>query len=152
MPSMNQIKYAIIDVHLLLLQEQSTNTWYDPQMERAQELFEDAFSYMFDLADLGDLDAQISVKVLREDPKHPVVQTILYLYSLDPSFYRFVNWATREQIHNYINEVGAFSYALSEIFVHNESRRPDKKTSNFTVYRGVSVPVNEIKSYQYICE
>lgn len=102
------------------------------------------------MAELGDLDEPISEKSLMSNPDDPMVQTIIYLYSLEPPFYGHLNWASREKVINRIDAVGPFASALDIILRNIDSKRKNKKTEDFYVYRGLNMPLNEIESYQYM--
>lgn len=67
------------------------------------------------MAELGDQEKPIDVNVLRFDPENPIVQTILYLYSMEPPLYRHMNRACREKDFNKMDKVGPFAATLGEI-------------------------------------
>ena len=98
----------------------------------------------FDLPDLGDQSDPIPLDVLQTQPDHPIVQTIMYIYSLEPPFYRILNRACRDKDASRMNAVGPLAAALGEIVRRQDAKREDKKTEDFTVYRGLSLPQSEI--------
>ena len=104
------------------------------------------------MADLGDLNEPIPEKSLAENPNHPMVQTIIYLYSLEPPFYGHLNWASREKVVDRLDAVGPFAAALDVILRNIDSKRPDRQTEDFQVYRGLNMPMNEIESYIYMAQ
>ena len=109
MPSLNQIKEGIILTNLILIEEKSKNEKDAIQIKKSYENFETAFSVLFEMAELGDLNEPISEKSLMSNPDDPMVQTIIYLYSLEPPFYGHLNWASREKVINRIDAVGPFA-------------------------------------------
>lgn len=53
-----------------------------------------ALSVMIEMADLGDISEPITKdKLTSKDDQ--MVKAIIYLYSLEPPFYGFLNWASR---------------------------------------------------------
>ena len=100
-------------------------------MERAAEIFKESFKSVFDMVELGNRDKPLNRDVLRNDPDNPIVRTIMYLYSLEPPFYRVLNRACREKDVSKIELVGPFAAALGEIVRFQESNRPDCWKENF---------------------
>ena len=56
LPSLNQIKTGVILTNLILLQQKSDKQEDKIQIEKAYDVFESAFSIVFEMANLGDLD------------------------------------------------------------------------------------------------
>lgn len=85
-----------------------------------------------------------------EDPNHPIVQSLIYIYSLEPPFYGHLNWASREKIADRLDAVGPFASVLGIILRHQDPKRPDRITEDFSVYRGLNMPQNEIDAYIFM--
>ena len=68
----------------------------------------------------------------------------MYLYSMEPPFYKHLNKACRDKDISKIDNLGPFAAALGEIVRNQDAFREDKQTSNFKVYRGLSLPDDEI--------
>lgn len=102
------------------------------------------------MSELGDPDKPIDVNVLRFDPRHPIVQTVLYLYSLEPPLYKHMNRACREKDYNKIDKVGPFAATLGEIVRNQDPFREDKQLTDFKVYRGLTLPDDEIEGFKFI--
>jgi len=121
-------------------------------MARLSEVFAASFSAAFDLPDLGDQSDPLPLDVLQTKPDHPIVQTIMYIYSLEPPFYRALNRACRDKDLSRLDVLGPFAAALGEIVRRQDAKRADKKTENFTVYRGLSLPQSDILGFAWILE
>lgn len=109
-----------------------------------------AFDKLMAMTDLGDPDKPLDVNILRFDSKHPITQTVMYLYSLEPPFYRHINRACREKDMNKIDKVGPFAAALGEIVRNQDPFREDRQQAEFKVYRGLTLPDDEIEGLKYI--
>ena len=86
------------------------------------------------------VDEPLTKDVL-SDPDHVIVKTLLYIYSLEPPIYRYLNKASREKDASYIDTLGPFSDALRTILHHAEKKRGDKIPAGkaFKVYRGLGL-------------
>jgi len=62
------------------------------------------------------------------------------MYSLELPFYLILNRACRDKDLSRLDVVGPFAAALGEIVRRQDAKRADKRTENFTVYRGLSLP------------
>ena len=84
------------------------------------------------------------------DPEHVIVKTLLYIYSLEPPIYRYLNKASREKDASYIDTLGPFSDALRTILHHAEKKRKDKIPLGkaFMVYRGLGLMQEHIDEYK----
>ena len=111
---MNQMVNGLILTNLDILKEQGVN-YHNYHLDQAYTQYKAAFDKLLGLLDLGDCDKPLDANILRFDPKHPIVQTILYLYSMEPAFYRHMNRACREKDYNKIDKVGPFAATLGEI-------------------------------------
>ena len=89
-------------------------------------------------------------KEILSDPKHVITKTLLYIYSLEPPIYRYLNKASREQDPKYIDTLGPFSDALRTLLFNAEKNRDDKipKGKAFKVYRGLGLMEEHIKEYR----
>lgn len=140
----------MIIVNIDLLSEQAEKKPHEVHLEKAADIFSQSFKSVFDMADLGDQNKPLDRKILRSDPNHPIVRTIMYMYSLEPPFYRVLNRACREKDIEKLPLVGPFAAALGEIVRFQEANRDDRKVENFQVYRGLSLPKEDISGYKFI--
>lgn len=105
----------MILVNIDLLYDEAEKKPHEVHMSKAIDIFKTSFQTVFDLADLGDTTMPLSFQVLSRDPNHPIVRTILYLYSLEPPFYRILNRACREKDYKMVDKVGPFAAVLGDI-------------------------------------
>ena len=82
------------------------------------------WSFLFQLADLGDIDKPLTAKIL-SDPLNKIVQLILYIYSMESFIYQDLNRATRDKDQSKIKFYGAFAAALSFILYSASQHRTD---------------------------
>lgn len=61
-----------------------------------KQSYQDNWSFLFQLADLGDLDQPLSKKIL-SDPQHKITKLLLYIYSMESFIYADLNKASREK-------------------------------------------------------
>lgn len=61
-----------------------------------------------------------------------------------------MNQACREKDDTKIEVVGSFAAAIAEILQYQERNRADCLAENFKVYRGLTLPQNEIDGYMYV--
>lgn len=89
-------------------------------------------------------------KEILSDPDHIVVKTLLYIYSLEPPIYRYLNKASREKDQRYVETLGPFSDCLRTILHHAEKNRQNKIPFGraFKVYRGLGLKEEHIKEYR----
>ena len=58
--------------------------------------YQEKWSLLFELANLGDLDQPLSKKIL-SDPTHNITKLLLYIYSMECFVYTDLNRACRDQ-------------------------------------------------------
>jgi len=89
-------------------------------------------------------------KDILSDPKHFVVKTLIYLYSLEPPIYRVLNKASRDKDKSRVGTLGPYSDCLRTILANAERNRKDKYPLNtpFMVYRGFGMLDSEINEYR----
>ena len=148
-PSINQLVNGLILTNLDILKEQGVN-YHNYHLEKAYQQYKQAFDKLIGMVDLGDPDKPIEVNVLRFEPNNPIVQTILYLYSLEPPFYRHLNRACREKDISKVDKVGPFAATLGEIVRNQDAFREDRQMSDFKVYRGLTLPEDEVEGLKFI--
>lgn len=76
----------------------------------------------------------------------------MYLYSLEPPLYRHLNRACREKDITKIDTLGPFAAVLGEIVRNQDAFREDKITEKFKVYRGLTLPEEDINGLKFIVD
>lgn len=61
-----------------------------------------------------------------DDPEHPHVKAILFVYSLESFLFNEINKSSREKDTSVINTLGPFAVTISEIIENLESKRLDR--------------------------
>ena len=119
-------------------------------MDQAYQQYKMAFDKLMGMCELGDMEKPIEVNILRFDHGHPIVQTILYMYSMEPPFYKYMNKACREKDWSKIDKLGPFAAVLGEIVRNQDPFREDRQPSDFKVYRGLTLPEEEVQGLKFI--
>lgn len=78
-----------------------------------------------------------------DEPEHPHVKTIIFVYSLESFLFSEINRSSREKDVGAVDTLGPFAVAISNIIENLEAKRLDRKIGPFKCYRGLSLP-NEI--------
>ena len=106
--------------------------------EHKKNSYREKWSLLFELANLGDLDKQLSKKVL-SDPTHNITKLLLYIYSMECFIYTDLNKACRDQDQSKIQYYGAYAAALSYILYFANPRTQYSKvhSKNTVLYRGL---------------
>lgn len=143
--------HGLILTNLDILKEQNVN-YHNFHLDQAYCQYKAAFDKLLSLLELGDLDKPIEVNTLRFDHAHPIVQTIMYIYSLEPPFYKHLNKACREKDVSKIDKLGPFACTLGEIVRNQDAFREDRQPTDFKVYRGLALPEEELLGLKYIVQ
>ena len=85
----------------------------------------------------------LTPKIL-SDQKHNFVKSILYIYSMESFIFAEMNRASRMKDVSKIKYYGAFASALGFI-VHCGNKSDTSFKKEFTVYRGISLPVQKMQ-------
>ena len=100
-----------------------------------------------------DKDEPLTYEILW-DPKHPVPQTLLYVYSLENSCYVELNRASRFKDHSKLKTLGPWAQALNEIIYFAQEKRTDVTKydckQQHDMWRGGGITAPEVKEIQQL--
>ena len=82
-----------------------------------------------------EIDKPLTHAIL-SNPKHVIVKTLVYIYSLDSFVFYEMNKTSRDKDTSKIKYYGAFASALGYI-IHCGNKKDSKLENEFTVYRGL---------------
>ena len=78
------------------------------------------------------------------DPKHELVKTLIYIYSMESFVFTEMNRTSRMKVVDNIKYYGAFASALG-FAIHCGNKKDTSQKREFTSYRGFQLPDKELK-------
>ena len=68
------------------------------------------------------------------DPDNSLTQLVLWIHSMEPSFYLDLMRAAREINMNKLDDFGPFAFAMNQILLHGETNKTNKVPLGVTLY------------------
>lgn len=98
-----------------------------------------------------DKDQPLTLKILR-DPRHPVTQLMLTIYSLETFVYKSLNWASKLGDLNKVQSLGPYAQVMDRIVWLAIGGRSDEldydKFRDLDLFRGTCLSESQIKEYE----
>ena len=82
-----------------------------------------------------------------EDPEHPHVKTIIFLYTMESFVFVRLNQISRQKDPSCIETLGPYAVALTKVINTIEQKRTDKRMGEFYCYRGLVLKRDEIEKW-----
>lgn len=96
----------------------------------------------------GKVDDPIESKILSGQPYHPIVMTLLYIFSMETFLPSVMNEANRAQDLSKIDSIGPFAKALMMIVAYSNCWRGDALIGELSLWRGLQLTKADIEDYR----
>lgn len=140
LPSVSEIMNGLISYMIQYLVNTYADSLTENQLDELLYNYQTAWQLIFLVSKIKNMDMALTGDILQDKPEHPVVQTIIYIYSMETILPSSIERASRIKDENALATLGPYVLALVHILSGANRERKGlkiKPNGNSLAFKGV---------------